>query len=133
METDKTTLNDLSVFQHDDELSIFDKLNFTRTIGGREKLRSIFSKSAGDITAIKNVQKTLQIFLEKRNEWPLSISNGSVTMIYKFYESNIDQMPARPTSYAAQMYKMFHGPDYSLVKYSIGHSFDFIAGCTGKS
>jgi DNA mismatch repair protein MutS len=128
METDKTTLNDLSVFQHDDELSIFDKLNFTRTIGGREKLRSIFSKSAGDITAIKNVQKTLQIFLEKRNEWPLSISNGSVTMIYKFYESNIDQMPARPTSYAAQMYKMFHGPDYSLVKYSIGHSFDFIKG-----
>ncbi len=128
METDKTTLNDLSVFQNEDEFSIFDKLNFTRTIGGREKLRSIFGKSAGDITAIKNVQKTLQNLLGKKDEWPLIISNGSVTMIYKFYESNIDQLPTRPTSYTAQMYKIFHAPDYSLVKYSIGHSFDFIKG-----
>ena len=45
METDKTTLNDLAVFHHDEEFSIFHKLNFTRTVGGREKLRHIFSKS----------------------------------------------------------------------------------------
>ena len=43
METDKTTLNDLSVFNHEDEFSVFDKLNLTRTTGGREKLRHIFS------------------------------------------------------------------------------------------
>ena len=34
METDKTTLNDLSIFNHDEEFSIFNKLNFTRTVGG---------------------------------------------------------------------------------------------------
>ena len=128
METDKTTLNDLAVFQHDEEFSIFHKLNFTRTVGGREKLRHIFSYSLQDIGSIQNVQKTLQLILEKKDEWPLSISNGSVLMIHKFYESNIDQIPARPTASSAYFYKIFHAPDYSLVKYSTGHAFDFIKG-----
>lgn len=128
METDKTTLNDLAVFQHDEEFSIFHKLNFTRTVGGREKLKSIFSKSAGDLASIQNVQKALQLIIKKRDQWPLSISNGSVMMIYKFYESNIDTIPARPTISSANFYKLFHGPDYSLVKYSVGHAFDFIKG-----
>jgi DNA mismatch repair protein MutS len=128
METDKTTLNDLAVFQHNEEFSIFNKLNFTRTIGGREKLRTIFSKSPGDLASIQNVQKTLQIILEKSEQWPLIISNGSVMMIHKFYESSIDQIPARATITSAQLYKIFHAPDFSLVKYSTGHAFDFIKG-----
>lgn len=128
METDKTTLTDLAVFQHDEEFSIFHKLNFTRTIGGREKLRHIFSSSLKDIVSIQNVQKTLQLFLAKKDEWPLTISNGSVLMIHKFYESSIDQIPARPTASSAYYYKIFHAPDFSLVKYSMGHAFDFIKG-----
>lgn len=128
METDKTTLNDLSVFQHDEEFSIFHKMNFTRTVGGRDKLKSIFSKSAGDLVSIQNIQKTLQLILSKKDDWPLTISNGSVMMIYKFYESSIDQIPARPTVSSAYFYKIFHAPDYSLVKYSVGHAFEFLQG-----
>lgn len=128
METDKTTLNDLAVFQHDDEFSIFNKLNFTRTVGGREKLKSIFSKSLGDIASIQNVQNTLQVILRKKEEWPLIISNGSIMVIYKFYETIFDAIPARPTPSSAYFYKIFHAPDYSLAKYSAGHAFDFIKG-----
>ncbi len=128
METDKTTLNDLAIFHHDEESSIFHKLNFTRTVGGRETLKHIFGTSLNDISAIQNVQKTLQLILEKREVWPLIISNGSVLMIHKFYESSIDEIPARPTSSSAFFYKVFHAPDFSLVKYSIGHAFDFIKG-----
>jgi DNA mismatch repair protein MutS len=128
METDKTTLNDLAIFQHDEESSIFHKFNFTRTVGGREKLRHIFSSSLKDIPSIHNVQKTLLLILKKKDDWPLTISNGSVLMIHKFYESSIDQIPARPTSSSALFYKVFHAPDYSLVKYSTGHAFDFIKG-----
>jgi DNA mismatch repair protein MutS len=128
METDKTTLNDLAVFQHDEEFSIFHKMNFTRTVGGRDMLKSIFSKSAGDIVAIENVQKTLQHILKKKDEWPLTISNGSILMIYKFYESSVDQIPAKSSVSTAYFYKIFHAPDYSLIKYSIGHAFDFIKG-----
>ena len=128
METDKTTLNDLSIFNHEEEFSVFNKLNFTRTTGGREKLRQIFSKSLSDIESINNVHKTLQLIIEKESRWPLSISNGSILMIHKFYESSIDQPPAHPTITSAQYYKLFHAPDYSLIKYSIGHAFDFIKG-----
>lgn len=128
METDKITLLDLSIFQHEEEFSIFHKLNLTRTIGGREKLRSILNRSLSDLASIRDVQQTLQLILEKKDYWPLYISNGSVLMIHKFYESSIDQIPPRPTTSSAYFYKMFHAPDYSLVKYSTGHAFDFIKG-----
>lgn len=128
METDITTLNDLSIFHHEEEFSIFNKLNFTRTVGGRERLRYVFTKSLQDITSIRQVQDTLRLIIGKKSEWPLEISNGSILMIYKFFESTVDTIPARPTISSAYMYKLFHGPDYSLVKYSAGHVFDFIKG-----
>jgi DNA mismatch repair protein MutS len=128
MQTDKTTLNDLSIFNHEEEFSVFSKLNLTRTVGGREKLREIFSKSLNDMESINDVQKTLQLILAKESHWPLTISNGSVMMIHKFYESSIDKPPEHPTLTSAQYYKLFHGPDYSLIKYSTGHAFDFIKG-----
>ena len=128
MDTDRTTLYDLAVFQRDEEFSIFHKLNFTRTVGGRERLRHIFNSSLKDITSIKNVQKTLQLILQKKDDWPFMISNGSVMVIHKFYESILDKIPARPTPSSAYLYKMFHASDYSLAKYSTGHAFDFIKG-----
>lgn len=128
METDRTTLNDLSIFNHEDEFSVFNKMNLTRTTGGREKLRQIFSKSPDNIESIQNVQKTLKIIIKKQDQWPLYVSNGSVMMIYKFYESSIDEPPARPSPISAHLYKLLHGPDYSLIKYSTGHVFDFIKG-----
>ena len=128
METDKTTLNDLSIFNHEEEFSLFNKLNLTKTVGGREKLRQIFNRLLNDIEAINNVQKTLQLIVEKQEQWPLLISNGSIMMIHKFYESAIDQPPAHPTATSANYYKLFHAADYSLIKYSTGHAFDFIKG-----
>jgi DNA mismatch repair ATPase MutS len=128
MDTDRTTLYDLAVFQRDEEFSIFHKLNFTRTVGGRERLKHIFNSSLKDITSIKNVQKTLQLILQKKDDWPFMISNGSVMVIHKFYESILDKIPARPTPSSAYLYKMFHASDYSLAKYSTGHAFDFIKG-----
>ncbi|HEV8083984.1 MAG TPA: DNA mismatch repair protein MutS [Chitinophagaceae bacterium] len=128
METDKTTLNDLSIFNHEEEFSIFHKLNFTRTVGGQEKLKNIFNKSLSDRASIQNVQKTLQLFINNKEKWPVMISNGSVLMIHKFYESIVDQIPARPTVSTAYFYKIFHAPDYSLIKYSTEHAFDFLKG-----
>ncbi|MEO6218814.1 MAG: DNA mismatch repair protein MutS [Ginsengibacter sp.] len=128
METDKTTLNDLSIFHHEEEFSIFHKLNFTKTVGGREKLKHIFTGSLPDVASIQNVQKTLQLFIDNQEKWPVNISNGSVLMIHKFYESIVDQIPERSTKSSAYLYKLFHAPDFSLVKYSTGHAFDFLKG-----
>ena len=128
MEIDKTTLNDLSIFNQHEELSVFSKLNLTRTVGGSRKMQQIFSQSPEKLENIIDIQNTLKLFIEKEASWPGYISNGSILMIYKFFEAAIDTLPSRPTFTTAYYYKIFHAPDFSLVKYSTGHVFDFIKG-----
>ena len=128
MEIDKTTLNDLSIFNHEEEFSIFHKLDHTRTTGGREKLKQFFSRSLTTIEAIKGIQETVTVIRQNLGSWPEMISNGSIMIIHKFYESSVDQIPSNPSATAAYAYKILHGPDFSLVKYSTGHGFDFIRG-----
>src|SRR5436190_1261083 len=128
MDIDKTTLNDLSIFDHDDEYSIFNKLDFTRTVGGRESLKYIFSKTLASIDEINNVQQTLKLIIKNKVFWPEIISNGTMMVIQKFYESNIDTIPHNASVPSAYSYKILHAPDFSLVRYSTGHCFDFIKG-----
>ncbi len=128
MEIDKTTLTDLSVFNNEEEFSIFNTLDFTRTTGGREKLRQAFSKSLNSIEAIKGIQETIQAISQKKELWPEIISNGSIMIIHKFYETIVDQIPANPSAPSAYAYKLFHAPDFSMVKYSTGHAFDLVRG-----
>ena len=54
MELDKTTYYDLSIFNREEEYSLFHKLDFTTTSGGREYLRQLFSAPLKDIPAIEN-------------------------------------------------------------------------------
>ena len=49
METDKTTLNDLSIFQHEEEFSIFHKLNLPVPLAAEKNLKYIFNKSLSDL------------------------------------------------------------------------------------
>ena len=128
MEIDKTTLNDLSIFNQEEEFSIFNKVDLTKTTGGREKLKQFFGKSLTTVDAIAGVQQTLKVIQQNKNAWPEIISNGSIMVIQKFYEASVDQIPSNPSAAAAYAYKLFHGPDFSLVKYSTGHGFDFIKG-----
>lgn len=128
MEIDKTTLGDLSVFDHNEEFSIFNKLDLTLTAGGREKLRYVFSKPLTSIEEVIGVQDTLRIIIKNKESWPKAISNGTILMVQKFYDSNIDTIPHNPSAASAYSYKIFHAPDFSLVRYSAGHCFDFIKG-----
>ena len=82
METDKITLYDLAIFQKEEEISVFHKLNFTRTSGGQDKFRDCFKKSLHDLPSIRNVQQTLRLLLDKKEAWPLSIGNGTIMVIH---------------------------------------------------
>lgn len=128
MEADKTTLSDLSIFDNDEEFSIFQKLDMTSTMGGREKLKYIFSKPLSSTEEINGIQHTLKLIIKNKGSWPQTISNGTMMMVQKFYESNIDTIPYSTSAGSAYSYKIFHAPDFSLVKYSTGHCFDFIKG-----
>ena len=128
MEIDNTTLADLTIFNAVDDISVFNKLNFCRTVGGREKLYDNFNNPQTSIETIRGIQQTLQLILQNLGSWPTEISNGSVLMIEKFYQASIDDIPSTPSVVTAYSYKLFHRPDFSLVEYSVGHAFDFIKG-----
>ena len=128
MEIDKTTLNDLSIFNNEEEFSVFKKLNFTRTSHGKDQLKKNLSTPLLSLEAITGVQQTLQLILSQLDQWPMQITNGTIMVIERFYESNIDPIPEQASSFTAYSYKLLHGPDFSLVKFSANHCFDFIKG-----
>lgn len=128
MEIDKTTYEDLSIFNHEEEASIFHKVNFTRTRGGREWLFQFFNKPFSDLRHIQDTQKIISLILDNLEEWPIGISNGTVMVMERFYESALDDIPQGASFLNGISYKIFHGPDFSLLKYSLGHFADFIRG-----
>jgi DNA mismatch repair protein MutS len=128
MEIDKTTLADLVIFDREDEFSIFNKINFTVTSRGKEQLRKNLLNPLVDIASIQNVQQTILAIKNNISKWPLLISNGTIMVVERFYEAQIDAIPTNPSAIDTFSYKVLHGHDFSLVKYSIRHCFDFIKG-----
>lgn len=128
MEIDNTTYEDLSLFSRQDEFSIFHKLDFTRTSGGKELLLEYFNRPFTKLEDILAIQRTLKIMLERLDQWPISISNGTVMVMERFYETAIDDLPHGMNFPAAISYKLFHAGDYAMVRYSVNHFADFIRG-----
>ncbi len=127
MELDKTTYNDLSLLQHDEDFSIFHKLNFTRTSEGREWLLRFFNNPFSTQKEIDETQQVLKLFLSNLDAWPMTISNGTLMVMNKFYETSIDTIPSAGLLNAFS-YKVFHSPDFSLVRYTLTHFADFVRG-----
>ncbi len=128
MEIDKTTIADLVIFDKEDEFSVFNRINFTITSRGKEQLRKNLLNPLADVASIKNVQETIIAIRNNKANWPLIISNGTIMVVERFYEAQIDAIPANPSAIDAFSYKLLHGHDFSLVKYSVRHCFDFIKG-----
>jgi DNA mismatch repair protein MutS len=127
MELDNTTYNDLSVFQHEEEFSIFHRLCFTRTSQGRDWLLKYFSNPFSDLRPIQDTQQIIKSILAHIDQWPNEISNGTLMVIEKFYDSNVAAIPDA-NIVQAFTYKIFNAPDFSLVRYSISHFSDFLKG-----
>ncbi|MEO6670232.1 MAG: DNA mismatch repair protein MutS [Ferruginibacter sp.] len=128
MEIDKTTLNDLSIFDHEEAFSVFSKINLTLTSNGKEQLQKDLLRPLPGLEAIKGIQETLRIIILQAADWPTMITNGTIKVVERFYEAGIDPIPEKVSSLNAYSYKILHAPDFSLVKFSTIHCFDFIKG-----
>jgi len=128
MEIDNITYEDLSLFNKEEEYSIFHKLDFTRTRGGKDVLLEYFNHPFSKPEPILATQQILERILTKMGEWPTMISNGTIMVMERFYETQVDEIPHGQNLPAALGYKIFHGPDYSIVRYSVGHFADFVRG-----
>lgn len=128
MQIDKISFSDISIFHPEEEFSIFHKLNFTRTVGGREWLRKFFSEPHDDLKKILGTQRVIRTFMEHVKEWPTDISNGTVLVIDKFLDYALDPINESPASLNNMTYKWLHSEDYAMVKYSVTHFADFYRG-----
>ena len=128
MQIDKITFNDISIFHTEEEFSIFHKLNFTKTTGGKEWLRRFFSEPHHDLKRIIGTQNIIKTILEHLDDWPNEITNGTVLMIDKFMDYSLDPVPQSLNPVNAFSYKILHAQDYSMIKYSVKHLSDFYRG-----
>ena len=128
MQIDKTSFNDISIFHTEEEFSIFHKLNFTRTVGGKEWLRKYFSEPHDDLKKIIGTQKVIRTLMEHVQDWPTDITNGTVLVMDKFLDYPLDPISQQQTPFNSILYKWLHSADYSMVKYSVAHFADFFRG-----
>jgi DNA mismatch repair ATPase MutS len=129
MQVDKTTLTDLSIFHNEEEQSVFHHFNFAHTNGGRDYLRLILSTPLDSVKAIHDSQLTIQALMNVQENWPLGlITNGTIMMIEKFYETAVDPYPKQPDIVNSTLYKILHSADYSITKYTVTHAISFLKG-----
>jgi DNA mismatch repair ATPase MutS len=126
MQIDQYTYLDLSIFHPEEEFSVFHRLNFTTTWGGKEWLLRYFREPFSDLARIKSTQEGIRIILDKLDQWPTGISNGTIMVIDKFYDYQLDPLPKSSDPFNSIVYKLLHSPDYSLVHFSLTHLADFV-------
>ena len=128
MQIDHISFNDIAIFHPEEEYSIFHKLNFTRTSGGREWLRHYFSNPFSDITKITGTQNILKQLIQHVNEWPEDITNGTILVMERFLDYALDKINNRPNTIDAVFYRVFHQADYTMARFSVSHFADFFRG-----
>ncbi|HEU4902730.1 MAG TPA: DNA mismatch repair protein MutS [Flavisolibacter sp.] len=128
MQIDKITFNDISIFHPEEESSIFHKLNFTKTVGGKAWLHRFFTEPHADLKRILGTQNIIKTLLDHLDDWPAEITNGTILMMDKFLDYSLDPIPQNLNSFNSYSYKLLHNADYSMVKYSVKHFSDFMRG-----
>ena len=128
MQIDQTTLYDLSIFQQEQEYSVFSYLNFTQTVDGKLYLRQLLSNPLKNIAEIVDTQNTIKQLQNIQNDFPSTITNGTIMVIERFYETSISEIPQPAGTLNTFFYKIFSTSDFSLIKYSVKHFINFVSG-----
>ena len=128
MQIDKTTLHDLGIFTSTDNGSIADNLNMAATLRGQLQLEKNLRTTYSTVEEILEVQSAIQSIAAQLPNWTNKISNGTLMVVEKYFESRVDSIPSNPNTIAAFVYKISNLHDYNLIKYSTKHLFDFLKG-----
>ncbi len=128
MQVDKTTLADLSIFHSEEEQSVFHHLNHTQTNEGREYLRYLLGHPLQSVSEILDTQQTIRQLMLVAKDWPITVTNGTIMVMERFYESQVNDFSQHPNTVNSFIYKIINGPDYSLIRYTVEHAIDFTKG-----
>ncbi len=128
MLVDNITLYDLSIFHREEEQSLFNKIDHTRTNAGKAELKKNFSRPFSDINDILQVQEILSFIGANLDAWPTRITNGTLLVIEKFLDDNPDAIPEQPNPVNAFFYKWLHPADHAMIRFSMQQLFECIKG-----
>ncbi|MFA6058023.1 MAG: DNA mismatch repair protein MutS [Taibaiella sp.] len=127
---DKTTLQDLSFLQG--EHAVFTLINRCTTQAGTEALRKQVQAPPSTFEKLKEQQDAVRFWMDHPDSWTKRVSNGTMVMIEKFYES-ADGVAGRTNPLGlfinSIMQKVFNRNAYSFVRFSVSHLIDFLKGC----
>jgi DNA mismatch repair protein MutS len=128
MQIDQTTFQDLSIFHAEEEYSVFHRINLTRTTGGRDCLLKCFLEPFSTVDQVVATQGILKMIISRMPEWPMQVTNGTLLVLEKFLDYNLDPLPRSADGMNSYLYRLLHSPDFSLARFSLTHFHDFVTG-----
>lgn len=132
MRLDATTLKDLSIFGPAGE-DVFALLDHTTTQHGRDALRRHIQQPPDSLDLLQRHQDVTRWWLAQTDAWTDKISNGTLVMVEKFFES-ADNAAAPPAGISlimgATLQRWLNRNQYTFVEFSLSHLVDFLKGCT---
>lgn len=132
MQNDKTTLKDLSIYTSDANGGIFSLIDRTTSQAGRDHLKRHIAQPPANADHLVKLQDAIKFWYTHPALWPGVISNGTIIMLEKFFES-ADQVSAPPTGITlmmgAMLQRLLNRQEYFLTRFSLSHLADFLKGC----
>lgn len=133
MFNDKVTFKDLSIFPTGNSDGIVGLVDLTTTAVGKEELYRHFKHPPATYKQLLQLQDTIKFLAANNDQWPAIITNGTIVMLEKFYESadHITSPPSRLASaFGAVFQRLFNKGEYFFTQFSLTHISDFLKGCT---
>ncbi len=128
MNIDQSSLIQLGIFNPDrKDDSLFAKLDFTLSSGGRLKLESRFYTPLTSSTEIRESVSLLHAIHPYREGWNGEVNNGVVFMVEKYLDSGLSFDTPGSWMDAATI-PIYYKQDFEKVRYSIEKVVDFIQG-----
>lgn len=130
MTIDKVTLQDLSFFKG--EINIFSLITRCTTQAGTEVLRHHILHPPATFQKLLLQQESVKFWSIHEDKWPAVISNGTLVMIEKFFET-AEAAHLKPNAVMllvdSILQKLFNKNEYSFVRFSLSHIIDLLDGC----
>lgn len=132
MLNDKITLKDLSIFTAEQGGGVFALLDHATTQAGRDMLRQHIHHPPDTYERLQQMQDAIKFWTQHPDLWPSVISNGTLIMLEKFFES-ADQATTPPGAMNFLMnpffQKLLNKNEYFFTQFSLSHLSDFMKGC----
>lgn len=132
MQNSKRTLKDLSFTSAEAEANIMNLIDRCSTLVGRNVLQRHILKSASSFPELQEQQAVIKYFAEHKDNWTDLITNGTIVMLEKFYES-ADSYSGHPGGMSIVgnkfFQKIFNRNEYHFTQFSLSHLSDFLKGC----